>query len=33
LTVAVPIDAVVALVIALGRAEHVEQPVQLYGWL
>jgi hypothetical protein len=28
-----PIDAVIALAIALDRAEHVEQPVQLLGWL
>jgi phage terminase large subunit-like protein len=28
-----PIDAVVALAIALDRAEYVEQPVQLLGWL
>jgi hypothetical protein len=25
--------AVIALAIALDRAEHVEQPVQLLGWL
>ena len=28
-----PIDAAVALAIALDRAEHVEAPVQLLGWL
>lgn len=28
-----PIDAAVALAIALERAEHVEPPVQLLGWL
>jgi hypothetical protein len=28
-----PIDAVVALAIGLDRAEHVQPPVQLLGWL
>jgi hypothetical protein len=28
-----PIDAAVALAIALDRAEHGEHPVQLLGWL
>jgi hypothetical protein len=28
-----PIDAVAALAIALDRAEHVEPPAQLLGWL
>jgi phage terminase large subunit-like protein len=28
-----PIDAVIALAMALDRAEHVQQPVQLLGWL
>jgi len=28
-----PIDAAVALAIALDRAEHVEEPVELLGWI
>jgi phage terminase large subunit-like protein len=28
-----PIDAVIALAVALDRAEHAEEPVKLLGWL
>ena len=28
-----PIDAVIALAMALDRAEHREEPVRMLGWL
>jgi hypothetical protein len=30
---AAPIDAAIALAVALDRAEHVAEPVKLLGWL